>query len=48
MFVAGWGMDNVSAGVTGQFEGAYGSAFYPLTDRYFGRAVDLGLRAAAS
>jgi amino acid transporter len=36
MFVAGWGEDNVAAGVAGQFEGAYGSAFYPLTDRYFG------------
>ena len=32
MFVAGWGKDNVSAGVVGQFEGEYGSAFYPLTD----------------
>jgi amino acid transporter len=39
MFVAGWGMDNVSAGVTGQFEGQYGSAFYPLTDRYFGELL---------
>jgi amino acid transporter len=39
MFVAGWGMDNTSAGVVGQFEGQYGSAFYPLTDRYFGELL---------
>jgi amino acid transporter len=39
MFVAGWGQDNVAAGVVGQFEGAYGSAFYPLTDEYFGELL---------
>jgi len=39
MFVTGWGMENTSAGVVGQFEGQYGSAFYPLTDRYFGELL---------
>jgi len=36
VFVMGWGIDGVGAGVTGQFEGEYGSAFYPLSDRYVG------------
>lgn len=36
VFVMGWGIDGVGAGVSGQFEGQYGSAFYPLSDRYVG------------
>lgn len=36
VFVMGWGIDGVGAGVAGQFEGEYGSAFYPLSDRYVG------------
>ncbi|MEJ7894042.1 MAG: APC family permease [Solirubrobacteraceae bacterium] len=35
-FVTGWGIDGVGAGVAGQFEGEYGSAFYPLADRFVG------------
>jgi amino acid transporter len=42
MFVTGWGMENTSAGVLGQFEGQYVSAFYPLTDRYFGDLLTWG------
>jgi len=36
VFVMGWGIDGVGDGVAGQFEGEYGSAFYPLSDRYVG------------
>jgi amino acid transporter len=39
IFVTGWGVDKVAPGVAGQFEGNYGSAFYPLTDRYVGGAM---------
>jgi amino acid transporter len=39
IFVIGWGMDRVAPGVKGQFEGAYGSAFYPLSDRYVGSGL---------
>ena len=43
VFVMAWGSDNVGAGVSGQFEGKYGSAFYPLTDRYVGGGLTTGL-----
>jgi amino acid transporter len=36
VFVIGWGKNGVAPGVAGQFEGNYGSAWYPLTDRYVG------------
>jgi amino acid transporter len=36
MFVAGWGQENVATGVLGQFNGDYGSAYYPLTTRFAG------------
>jgi amino acid transporter len=36
MFVTGWGNSGVAPGVAGQFAGKYGSAWYPLTDRYVG------------
>jgi amino acid transporter len=39
VFVMGWGIDRVGAGVKGQFEGKYGSAFYPLADRYVGAGL---------
>ncbi|HEX6390566.1 MAG TPA: amino acid permease, partial [Solirubrobacteraceae bacterium] len=39
VFVIGWGKDGVAPGVGGQFEGSYGSAWYPLTDRYVGGAL---------
>ena len=35
-FVMGWGINGVAPGVNGQFEGEYGSAFYPLSDRFVG------------
>jgi amino acid transporter len=35
-FVMGWGTEGVAPGVAGQFEGNYGSAFYPLSDRFVG------------
>jgi len=39
IFVTGWGNNGVAPGVAGQFEGKYGSAWYPLTDRYVGGAL---------
>ena len=36
MFVSGWGLTGSVQAVTDQFEGAFASAFYPLTDRYVG------------
>lgn len=39
IFVTGWGVGGVAPGVAGQFDGNYGSAFYPLTDRYVGGAM---------
>jgi amino acid transporter len=39
VFVMGWGIDRVGAGVNGQFQGKYGSAFYPLADRYVGAGL---------
>ena len=38
----GWGMENVAAGVNGQFEGGYGSAFYPLYRSVLRRAARRG------
>lgn len=38
-FVMGWGIDGVAPGVNGQFEGEYGSAFYPLSDRFVGSGL---------
>jgi amino acid transporter len=38
-FVTGWGNDGVAPGVNGQFEGKYGSAFYPLADRFVGSGL---------
>lgn len=43
VFVMGWGIDGVAPGVAGQFDGKYGSAFYPLADRYVGSGLTLGL-----
>ncbi|WP_205698507.1 APC family permease [Conexibacter sp. SYSU D00693] len=43
VFVMGWGTDGVAPAVNAQFEGEYGSAFYPLTDRYVGGALTTGL-----
>jgi amino acid transporter len=45
IFVMGWGVDGVAPGVNRQFEGAYGSAFYPLADRYVGPALTTVLQA---
>jgi amino acid transporter len=46
MFVIGWGTGTVSQAVADQFAGAlphaYGSAFYPLTDKYFAHILTLG------
>ena len=39
VFVMGWGVNGVAPGVNGQFEGAYGSAFYPLSDRFVGSGL---------
>jgi amino acid transporter len=39
VFVVGWGVDRVGAGVNGQFQGKYGSAFYPLADRFVGSGL---------
>jgi amino acid transporter len=39
VFVMGWGVDGVAPGVAGQFEGKYGSAFYPLADRFVGSGL---------
>jgi amino acid transporter len=39
IFVTGWGVNGVAGGVKGQFDGKYGSAFYPLADRYVGSAL---------
>jgi len=36
IFVIGWGTNGAAPGVAGQFEGNYGSAWYPLTDRFVG------------
>src|SRR6201999_2352411 len=34
VFVVGWGQGNAAGAVSDQFAGKFGSAFYPLTDRY--------------
>lgn len=39
VFVMGWGPSGVGAGVVGQFEGNYGSAYYPLADRFVGSGL---------
>jgi amino acid transporter len=39
VFVMGWGIDGVAPGVAGQFEGKYGSAYYPLADRFVGSGL---------
>jgi amino acid transporter len=39
MFVSGWGQGNAAQAVADQFAGKYGSAFYPLTDRYVGAGL---------
>jgi amino acid transporter len=39
IFVVGWGTNGVAPGVNGQFEGKYGSAFYPLADRFVGSGL---------
>jgi amino acid transporter len=39
MFVSGWGQANAAQAVADQFAGKYGSAFYPLTDRYVGSGL---------
>lgn len=39
VFVMGWGPSGVGAGVLGQFEGDYGSAYYPLADRFVGAGL---------
>jgi amino acid transporter len=39
MFVTGWGQNNAAQAVADQFAGKYGSAFYPLTDRYVGSGL---------
>jgi amino acid transporter len=44
VFVMGWGIDGVGKGVSDQFAGAYGSAFYPLTDRYVGGGLTTALQ----
>jgi amino acid transporter len=43
VFVMAWGSKNVGTGVAGQFDGKYGSAFYPISDRYVGSALTTGL-----
>jgi amino acid transporter len=44
-FVMGWGTDGVAPGVAGQFEGDYGSAFYPLSDKFVGGGLTTALQA---
>jgi amino acid transporter len=39
VFVMGWGPKGVGAGVLGQFDGKYGSAYYPLADRFVGSGL---------
>jgi amino acid transporter len=39
VFVMGWGPSGVGAGVVGQFDGHYGSAYYPLADRFVGAGL---------
>ncbi|MEA2156327.1 MAG: hypothetical protein QOE11_2467 [Solirubrobacteraceae bacterium] len=39
VFVMGWGPSGVGAGVAGQFAGKYGSAYYPLSDRFVGSGL---------
>jgi amino acid transporter len=43
IFVMGWGTDGVAPGVAGQFEGQYGSAFYPLADEFVGGGLTTAL-----
>lgn len=43
VFVVGWGTGGVAPGVNGQFEGNYGSAFYPLSDRFVGSGLTTAL-----
>jgi amino acid transporter len=39
VFVMGWGPSGVGNGVAGQFAGTYGSAYYPLSDRFVGSGL---------
>jgi amino acid transporter len=39
VFVMGWGVNGVGEGVKGQFAGDYGSAYYPLADRFVGSGL---------
>jgi amino acid transporter len=39
VFVMGWGVNGVGDGVKGQFAGDYGSAYYPLADRFVGSGL---------
>ena len=39
MFVSGWGQAGAAQAVADQFAGKYGSAFYPLTDRFVGSGL---------
>jgi amino acid transporter len=43
VFVNGWGLNKVAPAVNAQFEGKYGSAFYPLADRFVGSALSTAL-----
>jgi amino acid transporter len=44
VFVMGWGPSKVGAGVVGQFDGKYGSAYYPLADRFVGSGLTTALQ----
>jgi amino acid transporter len=43
VFVMGWGPKQVGAGVLGQFNGDYGSAYYPLATKFVGSGLTTAL-----
>ena len=45
MFVSGWGLNGSAQAVKDQFAGKFGSAFYPLTDKYVGSGLTTILEA---
>ncbi|MDT3398201.1 APC family permease [Streptomyces sp. B1866] len=47
MFVTGWGLPESVRAVQDQFDGAFASAFYPLTDRYVGSPLTTAVEALA-
>jgi amino acid transporter len=47
MFVSGWGVSESVQAVKDQFEGAFASAFYPLSDRYVGSPLTTVMQVLA-